>query len=607
MRKFLSQLFGRPHLTLRRLQPRRLSAPECLERREVMAADPLPVLLVIADQRDFYYQEYNDTRLSLEAAGLEVDVAATTTRSSIPHANSGQGSGSGVVTPELRLASVSASDYSAIVFVGGWGSSMYQYAFPGTYQNALYNGDLATKAVVNNLIDDFTDQGKHVAAICHGVTVLAWARVDGVSPISGHQVAVPWLGSPAGTYNGQTYWAGQLMQNVQAIANGATTPPRSGAIGNPATVADDVIVDGKIITAENYDSAREFGRVIARELLAAVPPAPAPNHAPVMKAATFSLAENSAVGTVLGNVLGTDADAGQQLSYAITGGNIGGAFFINPVSGQISTAALAPLDFETNPLFQLTVSATDNGNPAMSGSAVITVVLMDVVEALPPVAIVNGNLVIRGTPLADAIFVLPANGAGDVDGRDFLVWQRGSSPAPYRVAPGGHIKVFSGAGNDTVSIDGRIRVATEIYGEGGDDLLVGGSGRDLLIGGDGNDRLEGNGGDDRLEGGAGNDYLKGWDGSDRIFGASGNDVICGGNGNDLVLGEAGDDWLWGGDGLDIVIGGLGYDTLTTDQDDLATEGTTRVDQDEAALLAILQEWSRSRYREGWLEVESYQL
>lgn len=605
MRRFLSKLFGASRVQPIRSKPRRLSAPEFLERREVFSADPLPVLLVIADQRDFYYQEYNDTRISLEAAGLEVDVAATTTSISIPHANSGQGSASGIVRPELRLDSVRAEDYSAIVFVGGWGSSMYQYAYPGTYQTQAYNGDLATKEIVNELIDDFNDQGKHVAAICHGVTVLAWARVDGVSPISGKQVAVPWLGSPAGTYNGQTYWAGQLLQSVQVIANGATPQARSGAIGDPNTAADDVIVDGRIITAENYDSASLFGQIIAQEVLASQPSSPAPNHAPIVTSATLSLAENSAVATVVGNVMASDVDAGQQLTYAITAGNLGGAFAVNPLTGQLQVAAVAPLDFETNPVFQLTVTATDNGNPALSGSAVITVLLTDVAETLPPVAIENGNLVVRGTPLADRIFVLPATGAGDVDGRDFLVWQRNTGYVPVSLPAGGHIKVFSGAGNDTVSIDCRVMVATEIYGEGGDDLLVGGSGPDVLIGGDGNDRLEGNAGDDRLEGGAGNDYLKGWDGDDRIFGGSGNDIICGGNGNDLVLGEAGNDWLWGGDGFDIVIGGLGYDTLTTDNNDLATEGTTQIDQNEAALAAILQEWSTSRNRDKWIDVLSF--
>ncbi len=35
--------------------------------------------------------------------------------------------------------------------------------------------------------------------------------------------------------------------------------PVSGSIGNVNTVADDVWVDGKIITAENFDSASHFG------------------------------------------------------------------------------------------------------------------------------------------------------------------------------------------------------------------------------------------------------------------------------------------------------------------------------------------------------------
>ncbi len=34
---------------------------ESLETRQLFAADPLPVLMVIADQHDFYYREYNDT------------------------------------------------------------------------------------------------------------------------------------------------------------------------------------------------------------------------------------------------------------------------------------------------------------------------------------------------------------------------------------------------------------------------------------------------------------------------------------------------------------------------------------------------------------------
>ena len=50
-------------------------------------------------------------------------------------------------------------------------------------------------------------------------------------------------------------------------ANGAIQVA-SGSIGDPTTTADDVIVDGKIITAENYDSATAFGETIAKYVIA---------------------------------------------------------------------------------------------------------------------------------------------------------------------------------------------------------------------------------------------------------------------------------------------------------------------------------------------------
>lgn len=104
---------------------------EALEARELLTASPLPVLMVVADQRDFFYKEYADTRLSLENAGVGVVVAATTTQPTTPHAGSGQPWWTdGTIVPDIALAAVNPDDYSAIAFVGGWGSAMYQYAFP---------------------------------------------------------------------------------------------------------------------------------------------------------------------------------------------------------------------------------------------------------------------------------------------------------------------------------------------------------------------------------------------------------------------------------------------------------------------------------------------
>jgi putative intracellular protease/amidase len=370
-------------------RPRVMPQVESLEGRDLMSASPSPVLMVIANQ-DFYYQEYADTRQSLEAAGLDVTVAAATTQTAIPHGNSGQGWMSGEVTPDLALASVNAADYSAIVFVGGWGSSMYQYAYndpnldgvtDNFYANDLYNGAAATREAVNELVNDFVAQDKYVCGLCHGVTVLAWARVDGASVLEGKRVAVPLtVGSPAQFYDGE--WRAFMDptgQYQQVIDNGGLALPVSGQYGDPTTVADDVVVDGRVITGENYDSARYFGGIIARSVLG-----DSANSAPQVSPAAWSLDENPPTGTVVGTVKATDPDAGQTLSYSIVGGNTNGAFTIDSTTGAIMVANAAAIDFESMPTFTLTVRAVDDGAGALAGFGEITINLRDVAESRVP-------------------------------------------------------------------------------------------------------------------------------------------------------------------------------------------------------------------------------
>jgi len=222
-------------------------------------SQPQPVLIVISNQ-DFWYQDYADTRSALEAAGLDVVVAATSTDAALPQANSGQGADGGVVQPDIALTDVEAEDYSAIVFSGGWGMAQYQYGFEGTYDNMAYRGDEATKTLVNGLIQDFVAQDKIVGAICYGVSVLAYARVDGSSLLEGRDVT-GWQGIAPSAGVGWQASRDQIESNGAQMAAG-------GSIGDPATSADDVIVDGNIITAENYDAAARFGEVIAARVLA---------------------------------------------------------------------------------------------------------------------------------------------------------------------------------------------------------------------------------------------------------------------------------------------------------------------------------------------------
>ncbi len=238
------------------------SAPT--KRTTPAAGDAPRVLLVIANEH-FFYREYAEPREELERAGCIVEVAAGRKTACRPHQGSGEGSDGGVVQPDLALADADPSRYDAILFAGGWGSSMYQYAFQGTYANAAYNGDRSSKAAANRLINTFIQQDKYVCALCHGVSVLAWARVDGRSPLSGKRATGPTLAGPAGNYPGRRGAAPPSRWNAET--NGARmVAPNS--IGDPGTPADDIVIDGKIITGQDDPSAREMGRQLARLLTA---------------------------------------------------------------------------------------------------------------------------------------------------------------------------------------------------------------------------------------------------------------------------------------------------------------------------------------------------
>ena len=544
---------------------------EVLESRVVLSAQPLPVLMVIADQQDFYYKEYNDTRISLEAEGVTVQVAATTTSPSTPHWDSGQGWQSGIVEPDLALSQVNEDDYSAIVFVGGWGSSMYQStAFPGDYYNNHYDGDFATKTLVNNLIGEFDAAEKYLGFICHATTIAAWSRVNGVSLIAGKQVSVPYIGSPGLTYNGVDYPNMALGQYEQAVANGAFPNTAPGQYGTTGTAIDDVVVDGRVITAENWDSALAFGDVIADLVNAAAEEdAPPVNQAPIANDAILQISENAALGAFTGQIVASDPDAGQALTYSIVSGNTAGAFAVNAATGAITVANAGALDFETNPVFALHVQVSDDAADSLSDTAIITVELQDVVEA-PPASVqaIGTDLVVQGTSGNDTIYIWSGGNAQQV-----FVWMNGVNYGSHNVPFAGRTIVSAGDGHDQIfATDARSRVA--IFGQNGHDRMTGGSANDLLDGGAGVDRIWGMGGNDLIRGGADTDSLDGREGDDIVLGGDGNDTIDGFTGRDILIGGTGSDRAIGGSGEDLLIG-----------------GRTNFDQIDEALLSLATIWN----------------
>lgn len=125
----------------------------------------------------------------------------------------------------------------------------------------------------------------------------------------------------------------------------------------------------------------------------------------------------------------------------------------------------------------------------------------------------NKDLVIGATTAAEIITVEP----GDLAGK--LKVKIGDATLTPDI-PSGVIRVYAGAGNDSVAINAGVPFSTVILGQEGNDTLTGGIGNDVLLGGSGDDRLLGSGGRDLLIGGAGKDSLMGNAGDDILIGTS---------------------------------------------------------------------------------------
>jgi hypothetical protein len=84
-----------------------------------------------------------------------------------------------------------------------------------------------------------------------------------------------------------------------------------------------------------------------------------------------------------------------------------------------------------------------------------------------------------------------------------------------------------------------------------------------------------------------------------ILGGAGNDTLTGGAGNDWISGGGGNDTIDGGAGRDILIGGAGNDRLNsslavpTTGDDILIGGRTTYDTNQAAIAAIMSEWTNN--------------
>jgi len=142
---------------------------------------------------------------------------------------------------------------------------------------------------MNRLIGAFNAAEKRILAVCNGVNVLSWARVDGDSPLVDRAVSAPWAAAPPQTYP-QPWPAGPRVSfgsdydvdrpcpsepltnyfpmEKFARDNGAVLQYPGGTRAQPQAGARDHAwsEDGHIITAQDNFAARTAASRFAESL-----------------------------------------------------------------------------------------------------------------------------------------------------------------------------------------------------------------------------------------------------------------------------------------------------------------------------------------------------
>ncbi|ASP32760.1 S-layer family protein [Labrenzia sp. VG12] len=264
-----------------------------------------------------------------------------------------------------------------------------------------------------------------------------------------------------------------------------------------------------------------------------------------------TLSENAAEGDAVGiTVSATDSDVTDSVTYTVSDSR-----FTIDENGEVTVAADAAFDYESEPTIYLTVTATSTDGSTSQETFEVSVA--DVAEAYQ---MEEGQTTFTDTGVAETTIT-------------------GNDSADTITAHDDGSEIYSGAGDDTVyGGDGDDRI---LYGEGAD-VVYGGGGNDFiddevgsqpntdanyLDGGAGNDTIYGGGGDDTLIGGEGNDMLAGENDDDTLDGGSGADALYGQSGNDTLEGGAGNDYLDGGSGTDTAVYSGNRDDYSITQND----------------------------------------
>lgn len=215
----------------------------------------------------------------------------------------------------------------------------------------------------------------------YGSTVRAWV----LPPVSGSytfwiagaddcQLLLSNTADPAGAtvrasvsgYTNYQSWTKYVGQKSAAISLTAGQAYYLEVRHKEATVDDHVAVAWQASVGTTVAIPQQVipGRFLAPHVI---------NHRPLIASSTAQLYETAYNGATAALVAASDANQGQTLTYAITAGNSAGAFGIDRATGRIHVADRTKLSATATPAYSLTVSATDDATPPLSGTGIVTI------------------------------------------------------------------------------------------------------------------------------------------------------------------------------------------------------------------------------------------
>ncbi|MFZ2150903.1 MAG: cadherin repeat domain-containing protein [Candidatus Absconditicoccaceae bacterium] len=155
------------------------------------------------------------------------------------------------------------------------------------------------------------------------------------------------------------------------------------------------------------------------------PSSPVTNNNPIISNQLFAIFKNDPNGTFVGDVVASDPDSGQAITYSIVGGNTNNAFSIN-TNGKIIVNNATTINNTSNAFYTLTVRVQDSGTPSLYAEAQIKVVIDSTPLIYPQIFAVN-RYTSNGTIIGNVVADNPYN----------------SSPLTYSIMGGNTNNIFA--------------------------------------------------------------------------------------------------------------------------------------------------------------------